>query len=203
MTQEQFEALGIEKSLAKKAAEASKEELKTYVAKDTYDTVNQQKEQLETTVNDYKTQIETLKTSAGDNEQLKQQIADLQQQNQQKEQQHKQELDDLKMTNAIKMAISASAQDSDLVAGLVDRKKLILGEDGKVTGLEEQVKQLKENKPFLFKQEQDSNSKGGKKGFFPLGPKEQNNGSGDGNRHMTMKEAIAAKLNLGTEGNGE
>ena len=162
MTQEQFEALGIEKNLAKKAAEASKEELKTYVPKDTYDTVNHQKEQ-----------------------------------------QHKQELDDLKMTNAIKMALSTSAQDSDLVAGLVDRKKLILGEDGKVTGLDEQVKQLKENKPFLFKQGQDGNSKGGKKGFFPLGPKEQNNGSGDGERHMTMKEAIAAKLNLGTEGKGE
>ena len=58
------------------------------------------------------------------------------------------------VTNAIKMAIASSAQDSDLVAGLVDRKKLILGEDGKVTGLDEQVKALKESKPFLFKQEQ-------------------------------------------------
>ena len=35
MTQEQFEALGIEKSLAKKAAEESKKELEGYVAKDT------------------------------------------------------------------------------------------------------------------------------------------------------------------------
>ena len=32
MTQEQFEALGIEKSLAKKAAEASKKELEGYVS---------------------------------------------------------------------------------------------------------------------------------------------------------------------------
>ena len=33
MTQEQFEALGIEKSLAKKATEESEKELKNYVAK--------------------------------------------------------------------------------------------------------------------------------------------------------------------------
>ena len=71
MTQEQFENLGIEKGLAKKAAEESKKELEGYVPKDTYDTAEQQRKQLETSVNDYKTQLETLKASAGDNEELK------------------------------------------------------------------------------------------------------------------------------------
>ena len=153
MTQEQFETLGIEKSLAKKAADASVKELEGYVSKETYDATEQERKQLETSANDYKTQLETLKASAGDNEALKQQIADLQTQNQQKETEYQEELKNLKLTNAIKMAIASSAQDSDLVAGLVDRKKLILGEDGKVTGLDEQVKALKESKPFLFKQE--------------------------------------------------
>ena len=154
MTQEQFEALGIEKSLAKKAAEASAEELKGYVSKEDYDTVDQQR---------------------------------------------KQELAELKMMSAIKMAIAADAQDSDLVAGLVDRKKLILGDDGKVTGLDEQIKTLKESKPFLFKQEEKPKLNN-KRGFFPLGPKE--NGGEGGETKMTMKEAIAAKLNL-AEGKGE
>ena len=53
------------------------------------------------------------------------------------------------------MAVAASAQDSELVAGLLDRNKLILGDDGKITGLDEQVKALKESKPFLFKTEQN------------------------------------------------
>ena len=154
MTQEQFETLGIEKSLAKKAADASVKELEGYVSKETYDATEQERKQLETSANDYKTQLETLKASAGDNEALKQQIADLQTQNQQKETEYQEELKNLKLTNAIKMAIASSAQDSDLVAGLVDRKKLILGEDGKVTGLDEQVKALKESKPFLFKHEE-------------------------------------------------
>ena len=86
MTQEQFEALGIEKGLAKKAADASAKELEGYVSKETYDTTEQERKQLETSANDYKTQLETLKASAGDNEALKQQIADLQTQNQQKKQ---------------------------------------------------------------------------------------------------------------------
>ena len=199
MTQEQFEALGIEKSLAKKAADASADELKGYVTKEKYDAADQQRQQAETSVADYKTQLETLKTTAGDNEALKQQIADLQTQNQQKEQQHKQELADLRMTSAIKTAIAADAQDGDLVAGLVDRKKLILGDDGKVTGLDEQIKSLKESKPFLFKQEEQSKPNG-KRGFFPLGPKEKGSEGGDG--RMTMKEAIAARLNM-NDGKGE
>ena len=198
MTQEQFENLGIEKSLAKKAAEESKKELEGYVPKDTYDTAEQQRKQLETSVNDYKTQLETLKASAGDNETLKQQIADLQAENQKKDQDHQNQLKDLKLTNAIKLAIGDSAQDGDLVAGLFDKSKLILGDDGKVTGLDEQLKTLKETKAFLFKTDQKPS---GKKGFFPLGPKEPDGGGTEG--RMTMKEAIAAKLNLNPEGKGE
>lgn len=198
MTQEQFEALGIEKSLAKKAADASGEELKGYVAKTAYDELDQKHKQLETTVNDYKTQLDTLKTTAGDNEELKQQIADLQTQNQKKDQQHQEELKELKLSNAIKTAVSASALDCDIVAGLLDRKKLILGDDGKLTGLDEQVKALKESKPFLFKQEEKTQ---GRKGFFPLGNRKE--GETEGKGTVSMKEAIAARLNLGTEGKGE
>ena len=198
MTQEQFEELGIEKSLAKKAADASAKELEGYVSKETYDTTEQERKQLETSANDYKTQLETLKASAGDNEALKQQIADLQTQNQQKETEHQEELKNLKLTNAIKMAITSSAQDSDLVVGLVDREKLILGDDGKVTGLDEQIKTLKESKPFLFKQEQRKTER---RGFFPLG---NHKGEGSGkDEPLSMKEAIAARLNMGAEGKGE
>lgn len=196
MKQEQFEALGIEKSLAKKAAEESEKELKEYVSKETYDQTEQQRKQLETTANDYKTQLEQLKTTAGDNAALTQQIAQFQTQMTQKETEHQNEIKDLKLTNAIKLAISASAQDSDLVAGLVDRNKLILGEDGKVTGLDDQVKALKESKPFLFKSDSKPSER---RGFFNLGANGVQGGErNNGNERMSMKEAIAAKL--GAEG---
>lgn len=199
MRKEEFEALGIEKSLAEKAAEALKKELEGYVSKEKYDAEQQKCTQLESTVSDYEKQLDTLKAAAGNNEELKQQITTLQEQNKQKDADYKKELDALKMTNAIKMAIAATAQDSDLVAGLVDRNKLILSDDGKITGLDEQLKTIKESKPFLFKQEGPKAS--GKKGFFPLGPKEK---GGEGEKgQVSMKEAIAARLNLGTEGKGE
>lgn len=199
MKKEEFEALGIEKSLAEKAAAASKKELEGYVSKEEYDAEHQKCTQLESTVSDYESQLDTLKAAAGNNEELKQQITTLQEQNKQKDADYKKELDTLKMTNAIKMAIAATAQDSDLVAGLVDRNKLILSDDGKITGLDEQLKTIKESKPFLFKQEEPKPS--GKKGFFPLGPKEK---GGEGEKgQASMKEAIAARLNLGTEGKGE
>lgn len=197
MTQEQFEALGIDRSLAKKAAEESTKELDGYVKKESYDQLDQEKKQLETSVADHKKQLEDLKKTAGDNAALTQQIADFQTQMQQKETEHQKEIKDLKLTSAIKMSIAASAQDGDLVAGLINRDKLILGDDGKITGLDEQVKALKESKPFLFKQEEKPNSK---RGFFPLGGKQPDSGKDGNEGHMTMKEAIAAKLNLGAEG---
>ena len=197
MTQEQFEALGIDRSLAKKAAEESTKELDGYVKKESYDQLDQEKKQLETSVADHKKQLEDLKKAAGDNAALTQQIADFQTQMQQKETEHQKEIKDLKLTSAIKMSIAASAQDGDLVAGLINRDKLILGDDGRITGLDEQVKALKESKPFLFKQEEKPNPK---RGFFPLGGKQPDSGKDGNEGHMTMKEAIAAKLNLGAEG---
>ncbi|CEN81366.1 minor structural GP20 protein [[Clostridium] sordellii] len=127
-----------------------------YVEKIKFDEVKQAKKQLETDVKDRDTQLETLKKSVGDNATLKQQIEQLQNDNKKKDEEYQAELKDLKLTNAIKLAITDSAQDIDLVTGLIDKSKLILSEDGKVTGLDEQVTGLKESKSFLFKSEESN-----------------------------------------------
>lgn len=79
------------------------------------------------------------------------------------------QLEELKLTTAIKLAIGDSAHDADLVSGLVDKSKLLLGDDGKVTGLEEQVKALKEGKAFLFKDSTPAAARqgSGKTGYKP------------------------------------
>lgn len=128
-----------------------------YVEKSKFDEVKQAKKQLETDIKDRDTQLEDLKKSAGDNAALKQQIESLQADNKKKDEDYQAELKDLKLTNAIKLAISDSAQDVDLVSSLIDKSKLILADDGKVTGLDEQVTGLKENKSFLFKAEENTN----------------------------------------------
>ncbi|KXA13262.1 phage scaffolding protein [Clostridium perfringens] len=128
-----------------------------YVEKSKFDEVKQAKKQLETDIKDRDTQLEDLKKSAGDNAALKQQIESLQADNKKKDEEYQAELKDLKLTNAIKLAVADSAQDVDLVSSLIDKSKLILADDGKVTGLDEQVTSLKENKSFLFKSEENNN----------------------------------------------
>jgi chromosome segregation ATPase len=153
VNKEQFIALGLTEEQAKKAAEASQEELKSYVEKQKFDTVSEENKNLKTTVKENATQLENLKKSAGDNEELKTQIANLQTENQEKETKYQEQLKDLQLSNAIKLSVAGKVQDEDIVSGLIDKTKLILGDDGKVTGLDEQLKGLKESKAFLFKED--------------------------------------------------
>jgi hypothetical protein len=159
MTKEQFIALGLTEEQAKKAAEASTEELKSYVEKQKFDTVSEENKNLKTTVKENATQLETLKNSTGDNEALKTQIAILQADNATKEQEYQTQLKDLQLSNAIKLSVAGKVQDEDIVSGLIDKTKLILGDDGKVTGLDEQLKGLKESKGFLFKEDTTTTTK--------------------------------------------
>ncbi|WP_040209866.1 phage scaffolding protein [Clostridium polynesiense] len=161
MTKEQFIALGLTEEQATKAAAASQEELKTYIPKHRFDEVNEENKNLKNTSKDMTDQLENLKKSAGDNEALTKQIDTLQTENKAAKEKYEKELQDLKVTNAIKLAIAGKVHDEDLVSGLFDKTKLIFSEDGKITGLDEQIKTLSESKKFLFKQEEGTENKPG------------------------------------------
>ena len=152
MEKEKFVALGISEDLAEKAAEAVKKEYKDYVPRTRLNEEIQKKKNAEENYSTVKAELDKLKESAGDNEALKNQIKNLQTDLKDKETRHKAEITDMKMTNAIQAAIGHMAQDVSLVSGLLDKSKLILSDDGKLTGLEDQIKGLKESKPFLFKE---------------------------------------------------
>lgn len=151
MTKEELKALGLDDAQADKVAAAIATELKGYVAKTKFDEVSESKKSLESQIADRDKQLEALKKSAGDTEGLKKQIEDLQAENKKVKTEHEAAMKDMQFTNAIKLAIADKAQDVDLVAGLFDKSKLILGTDGKITGLDEQVKALQKEKAFLFK----------------------------------------------------
>lgn len=152
MTKEEFIALGLTEEQATKAADATKKELESYVDKQTHEVLKKENTNLKATVKENSTQLENLKKSAGDNEELKKQIETLQADSQKKDQEYQAQIKDMSLNNAIKMAIAGKVHDEDLAAGLFDKSKLILGDDGKVTGLDEQLKGLEESKAFLFKQ---------------------------------------------------
>lgn len=197
MKKEDFVALGISEDLAEKAASSSAEELKGYVPKSRFDEVNEEKKNLQTAKKKAEDDLEALKKTAGDNEALTKQITDLQAAAKAKDTEYADQLKALKLMNAIRIGIT-DAQDADLVAGLVDQTKLLLSDDGKVTGLDEQLKALRESKPFLFKAKEQE--KGGKPGAgFAVGSVKGGSAGGgvggDGDRQLSMAEAIAAKLN--------
>lgn len=56
-------------------------------------------------------------------------------------------------STAIKLAVAGKVHDEEIAAGLFDRTKLVLGTDGKVAGLDEQLKNLQKEKAFLFKED--------------------------------------------------
>lgn len=189
MTKQEFLNLGLSDDLATKAEEASKKELETYIPKMRFDEVNEAKKKAENDVKERDTQLETVKKSAGDNEELKKQIQTLQEENKTAREKSEAELKELKLTNAIKLSIAGKAQDEDIVAGLFDRTKLILGDDGKVTGLDEQLKTIQTEKAFLFKGDQTPP----KPGFVPVGGIPPAAGSG-GQGNISLKDALAAKF---------
>lgn len=140
MKQEDFTALGISEELAKKAAEASKKELEGFIPKSRFDEVNEAKKTLEEDVKARDKQLEELKKSNGDNETLQGQIKKLQDSNKAEKERYESELKSLKIANAVKLAVNGKVHDEDLVAGLIDKEKLVIDENGGIIGLEEQVK---------------------------------------------------------------
>ncbi|WP_279051780.1 phage scaffolding protein [Intestinibacter bartlettii] len=163
-------------------------------AKGDIESVNAELHTAKETIKERDTQLENLKGSVGDNKELKLQIENLQTENKTTKENYEAEIKELKLSNAIKLAILDTAQDVDLVTSLFDKSKLILSDDGKVTGLEEQLKVIKESKSFLFKEEKNLDNKNNQQippGFiFGSQPSNQQNAG----ERMSMKEAIASRL---------
>lgn len=143
-----------------------------FVSKADFNAANETKKKLENDIKERDKQLEELKKI--DAEGLKAEIERLQGENQAATDKYQKDLKDLQLTNAIKLALTGKVHDEDLASGLIKRDELILSEEGRVVGLDAQIETLKENKAFLFKQEE------GKKedqqgGFQKIGHEGQNN----------------------------
>lgn len=167
MNIEEFIAsLNLEGDNKKKATEGLKNFLKdNYVEKTKFDEAAAAKSNLETQIKERDKQLETLKKTAGDKEKLEATIKQLQEDNKSAKTKYETDLKNLRIDSAVKLKLSGTAQDVDIVAGLIDKTKLIVSNDGAITGLDEQITPLKQSKPFLFK---DGKTKGST-GYEPAG----------------------------------
>lgn len=151
MTKEEFLKLGLTEEQAVSCAKASEAELKGFVPKAKLDMAEQAKETLELQAKEYDKQIQLLKKSAGDSEQLNQTIAKLQAANKQAKADYDQQVKTLKIGYAVDAALGeAKAKNLTAVKALLDLQDADMDDKGKVKGLEEQIKKLKEAKETAF-----------------------------------------------------
>lgn len=163
MRKEDLIAMGLTEEQAKKVMGAIDGD---FVTKARFNEVNEENKTLKTSVADRDKQLETLKASAGDNEELKKQIIDLQKQNADQKKAHEEEMTQLRLDNAIDAALTAAgAKNAKTVKALIDMTKVKLGEDGKLSGWDDQLKAVQKSDGYLFEAKQQG--KQTFKGFQP------------------------------------
>lgn len=128
----------------------NKELPKYFIPKDKYNEVAEAKKKLETDIQERDNQLEQLKNAAGNSEELKAQIGQLQAENQKAAEEWKAKMAQMQLDFAIEKALTtAKAKNAKAVKALLDMEKVKL--DGEqLLGLDDQLKALKESDPYLF-----------------------------------------------------
>lgn len=129
----------------------NKEIPKYLIPKDKYNEVAESKKDLETQLNTANTTIADLKKGNKDNEDLQGKIKQYETDLETLKADSETKIKNLTLDNAIKLALKDNkAKHEDLLVGKVDREKLVIKEDGKIEGLDDQIKGLKETYKDLF-----------------------------------------------------
>ncbi len=150
---EQLVQMGLSEELAQKVIDEVVDG--NFIPKSRFNEVNEENKTLKKSVADRDKQLEDLKKSSGDNAELKKQIEDLQRQNAEQKKAHDAEMGQLRLDNAVEAALTAAgAKNTKAVRSLFDAGKLKLGEDGKVSGLDEQLAAVQKSDPYLFADKQ-------------------------------------------------
>lgn len=168
MRKEELLKLGLDEATAQKVAEASAEELKSFIPKSRFDEVNTSKNDYEKQVKDFQKQVDDLTKSAKSTEELQTNMKKLQEDFKIKETEYQAKLKDTALNSAIKLSLSGKVHDADVVSMLIDKKTIEVDDKGNITkGLDEQLKTLKESKSFLFVPEKKEEPKPNPYGFLP------------------------------------
>lgn len=155
MTRKQLEDLGLSKEQVDSIMEINGGDIENAKSASAAEIKNLETEVsgLKTQVSDRDKQLEDLKASAGNNEALTKQIADLQAENTKAKETHESEITQLKVDFAVEKALTgAKAKNAKAVKALLDLSDAKLDKEGNVKGLQEQIDKLTtaEDTKFLF-----------------------------------------------------
>jgi predicted RNase H-like nuclease (RuvC/YqgF family) len=131
-------------------SDISKELPKYFIPKDKYNEVAEAKKQLEKDIQERDNQLEQLKNAAGNSEELKAQIEQLQAENQKAAEEWQAKMAQMQLDFAIEKALAAAkAKNPKAVKALLDMEKVKL--DGEqLLGLDDQLKAIQQSDPYLF-----------------------------------------------------
>ncbi len=131
-------------------ADINKELPKHFIPKDKYNEVAEAKKKLEADLQGRDAQLEQLKSAAGNSEELKAQIEQLQAENQKAAEEWQAKMAQMQLDYAIDKALTAAkAKNAKAVKALLDMEKVKL--DGEqLLGLDDQLKELQKSDSYLF-----------------------------------------------------
>lgn len=199
MTRKELEDLGLSKEQVDAVIKINGADIENAKSTSAAEIKNLQTEVsgLKTQVSDRDKQLETLKTTAGDNEALTKQIADLQAENTKTQEAHESEMTQLKVEFAVEKALTgANAKNIKAVKALLDLTDAKLDKEGNVKGLQEQIDKLiaDESTKFLFNVQQNPQNQQQFRGFQPGASSEQLGAGSETDFSKMTYEQIAAYM---------
>ena len=174
-------------------AELNKALPEDWIPKSKYNELNESKKLSDENLKKANATLEELKGKAGLSDEYKAQIDKLKDEAKKAEEAHKATITQMKRDSAIESALtSAKARNTKAVRALLDEGKLVLNDDGTLSGIKEQIEAVKKDNAFLFDSSDDDNGGGGNGGgrmpFFG-GSNPKGGSSGDALRDAMFSAA--------------
>ena len=163
-----------------------------WIPKAKYNELNESKKLAEDNLKKANATLEELKGKAGLSDEYKAQIDKLKEEAKKAEEAHKATITQMKRDSAIESALtSAKARNTKAVRALLDEGKLVLNDDGTLSGIKEQIEAVKKDNAFLFDSSDDDNGGGGNGGGKPFfgGSNPKGGASGDALRDAMFSAA--------------
>ena len=132
-------------------AELNKALPEDWIPKAKYNEVNEARKLADENLKKANATLDELKGKAGLSDEYKAQIDALKAEAKKAEEAHKATIDGMRRDSAISQALaSAKARNAKAVRALLDESKLVLNEDGTLSGLKEQLEAVQKDNGYLF-----------------------------------------------------
>lgn len=196
MTKEELIAMGLTPEQVDNVLKAYKKNLDgNFVPRERFNDVNNKLKTANETITNRDAQIENLKAFEGTNEELKNTITTLQQENATEKQRHQTELANMRKQEKVKDYISNHKRvphNVNDVLSTLDLDKIQVDDD-QLIGINEQYDKLVQEKPYWFKEEQPKQPEQKLFGFNFKG-QEPKEGEGNGGSTLNKQEQFGKAL---------